>query len=156
MSAVISPGEYSIRPINEHDLDAIMAIETEAYKFPWTKKIFHDCIRVGYCCRLVEHNNQIVAYSIMSMAAGEAHLLNLCVRHCSQGEGLGQLLLSEMIEIAQKRSVDTIFLEVRPSNKSAIALYEKNNFNELGRRKNYYPAGKGREDAIILALDISP
>jgi len=156
MSAVIKSSEHTVRPINDRDLDAIMAIEMEVYRFPWTKQIFYDCIRVGYCCRLVEYNNQVIAYAIMSMAAGEAHLLNLCVCISKQGEGIGQFLLTAMIENAQNRSTDMIFLEVRPSNISAISLYEKNNFNEVGRRKNYYPAGNGREDAIIFALDISP
>jgi len=155
MSAVIKSSEHIIRPINDLDLDAVMAIETEAYRFPWTKQIFHDCIRVGYCCRLVEYNNQVIAYAIMSMAAGEAHLLNFCVCKSKQGEGVGQFLLTTMIENAQNRSIDIIFLEVRPSNITAIGLYEKNNFNEVGRRKNYYPADNGREDAIIFALDVS-
>jgi len=154
MSAVIKSYEHTIRSINEDDLDAIMAIEEDAYDFPWTKKIFLDCLRMGYCCRLIEYDNQIIAYAIMSIAADEAHLLNLCVCKSKQNEGLGQYLLTAMIEIALNQSTEFIFLEVRPSNILAINLYDKNNFNEVGRRKNYYPAGKAREDAIILALDI--
>jgi len=156
MSAVIKSYEHNIRPVNESDLDAIMAIEEDNYDFPWTKKIFLDCLRVGYCCQLIEYDNHIIAYAIMSMAADEAHLLNLCVCKSKQSEGIGQILLTAMIENAKVRSTEFIFLEVRPSNTLAISLYDKNNFNEVGRRKNYYPADKGREDAVILALDIRP
>ncbi len=154
MSAVIKPSEPIIRPITVQDLDSIMRIEDEVYGFPWSKKIFQDCLRAGYSCRLVERNGQVIAYAVMSMAAGEAHLLNLCVCHSNQREGVGQYLLSKLIEIAQNRSTDIIFLEVRSSNTIAIGLYEKNNFNEVGRRNEYYPAKKGREDAVIYALDI--
>ena len=98
--------------------------------------------------------DSIKGYSIVSMVGGEAHIMNICVDPDVQKRGVGSKLLEKMIELATKKA-ETIFLEVRPSNKVAIALYEKRGFNEIGVRKNYYPAVNGkREDAVMLALDL--
>ena len=154
MSAVVEQPDYITRPMQESDLTQVMAIETDVYQFPWTKQIFKDCIRVGYSCRVVTRNDEIVAYAIMSAAAGEAHLLNICVKQDFQGQGLGQFILEDMTELARSKRVHTIFLEVRPSNEVALHIYIKHGFNEIGTRKDYYPAKGGREDAVILALNL--
>lgn len=144
-----------VRRMEVQDVATVMAVELAAYEFPWTDGIFRDCIRVGYWCRLVEHDNEMVGYAVMSVGAGEAHILNLCVRLDMRGRGYGRLLLAEAIEQACMLGAETMFLEVRPSNHSARALYEKIGFNEVGVRTAYYPARNGREDALILALAIT-
>lgn len=151
MSAVVKPPHLNFRRINASDVTGVMEIEEQVYQFPWTKRIFIDCIRVGYSCQCCEVDGQIVAYGIMSMGANEAHVLNICVHPDWQNQGIGHDLLQRLLDIASENAVDTVFLEVRPSNLAAVALYEKMGFNTIGTRKDYYPAKNGREDAIILA-----
>lgn len=157
MSAVLeglNTGE-EFRLIVEDDLDNIIAIEEAVYPFPWTRGIFYDCLNIGYLCRLLELNGKIVAYAVMSVAVGEAHLLTIVVPDEEQGNGYGKKMLNEMITHAAADNATTMYLEVRTLNKTAIQLYHNRGFNELGIRKGYYPAEKGREDALILALDLS-
>lgn len=152
MSAVLESSE-NIRPMNEADLDKVMAIEPHTYEYPWTRGIFRDCLRVGYSSWVIENEQgDIDGYGVMSVGAGEAHILNLTVTPEMQGQGLGKMLLNHFIDTARYHSLDTLLLEVRPSNKTAVALYVKTGFNEVGTRKDYYPAKHGREDALILAL----
>lgn len=151
MSAVVREPSLSFRPMLEDDLIEVLAIEESVYEFPWTRMIFTDCLRVGYCCWIFESDGIINAYGVMSIAAGEAHLLNLCVRPQSQGTGVGTSLLTFLLDIAARHDADTAFLEVRPSNKIARQLYLKAGFNEVGMRRNYYPGRYGREDAVIMA-----
>lgn len=157
MSAVLeglNTGE-EFRLIVEDDLDNIIAIEEAVYPFPWTRGIFYDCLNIGYLCRLLELNGKIIAYAVMSVAVGEAHLLTIVVPDEEQGNGYGKKMLNEMITHAAADNATTMYLEVRTLNKTAIQLYHNRGFNELGIRKGYYPAEKGREDALILALDLS-
>ncbi|PKM13589.1 MAG: ribosomal-protein-alanine N-acetyltransferase [Gammaproteobacteria bacterium HGW-Gammaproteobacteria-3] len=144
-----------LRKMNTDDLAAVLAIEAENYNFPWSEGIFKDCFRAGYNCWVCEEMGRILGYSIVSIAVGEAHILNISVHPAEQGQGIGRKLLEHLIEIARGKKAETIFLEVRPSNISAIALYEKMGFNEIGVRKAYYPAANNaREDALMLALQI--
>lgn len=155
MSAVMQSRPLQFRPMSEDDIAEILAIETSLYKYPWTEGIFIDCLRVGYCCWVMEDDAAVInAYGVMSVAASECHILNLCVRAQSQGSGYGSMLLEYLIEVAMKHKADTAFLEVRPSNEAARHLYAKAGFNEVGMRRNYYPARNGREDAIIMARAI--
>lgn len=147
--------ETNFRLMTEDDLDAVMAIEEAIYSFPWTRGIFFDCLKIGYLCQVLEKDNMVLGYAIMSTAVDEAHLLTIVVDSNEQGKGYGKVLLNKMINMAVHDNVNTMYLEVRASNKTAIQLYQQRGFNELGLRKNYYPAEKGREDAIILALDLS-
>ncbi len=133
------------------DLSAVMEIESSAYSYPWSEGIFRDCIRVGYPCMVYEEQGVIVAYGVVSFGVGECHILNLCVRPCEQGRGLGRQLLRRLLGIARRHEVDTVTLEVRPSNARAIGLYVSEGFCEVGRRRDYYPAEQGREDALIMA-----
>lgn len=155
MSAILKSTGGQFRPIREDDLPEIMDIERRAYPYPWTQGILRDCIRVGYSCWLYEVESVIHAYGVMSVAAGEAHILNLCVRPESQGQGLGGRMLKQLISLASRQGADTLLLEVRPSNLAALKLYQGLGFNEVGSRKNYYPAEQGREDALILALALN-
>ncbi len=154
MSAVIESPPLFIRPMSEDDLDDVMSVESKIYDFPWTRQIFFDCLRVGYVSQICELDDQLAGYCIMSTGASEAHILNLCISQDFRRMGLGQRLLEHMLEIAKRRNVGTVFLEVRPSNNGAIALYDKIGFNQIGTRRDYYPAKLGREDAIIFAKSL--
>lgn len=143
-----------LRLIKQADVDAIMAVELRAYPFPWTAGIFRDCLYAGHECWLLEGQRGLIGYFVMSCAAGEGHLLNLCVSPEHQGHGQGRRLLKQVYEVARWHNLQRIFLEVRPSNPHAIALYESEGFNEIGIRPNYYPAVKGREDGIVMAIEL--
>jgi ribosomal-protein-alanine N-acetyltransferase len=143
-----------LRLIKQMDIDAVMAIENRAYPFPWTAGIFRDCLYAGHECWLLEGQPGIIGYFVMSCAAGEGHLLNLCVAPEHQGHGQGRRLLRQVFKVAHWHRLQRLFLEVRPSNPQAIALYESEGFNEIGRRPNYYPAVKGREDGIVMAMEL--
>jgi len=155
MSAILSDAGERLRPMTRADLDKIMEIEPRAYAFPWGEGIFLDCLRVGYCCWCYEENNELTGYGVMSVAAGESHILNLTVSPESRRKGIGKKLLKHFIQLARRHRADTLMLEVRPSNTAAIRLYEALNFNEISLRPNYYPAPGGREDALLLALDLT-
>jgi [ribosomal protein S18]-alanine N-acetyltransferase len=144
----------TVRIMQSTDLAAIMAIEITEYPFPWTKSIFLDCLRVGYSCWVLEENNTILGYAVMSIAANECHVLNLCVARAYQRRGLGKYLLQHLLDVAHTTHSTVVYLEVRASNQPALRLYQQQGFNEIGHRYGYYPAAKGREDAIILALTI--
>lgn len=154
MSAVVQSPDLIIRPMTLDDIDAVMAIELSVYKYPWTKRIMMDCLRVGYHCLVGEIDGVLAGYCILSSGADEAHILNLCVANEYQRRGLGKFLLTAILEEAKALDVENVFLEVRPSNFPAITLYEQLGFNEIGIRKDYYPANDGREDAVILALNL--
>ncbi len=155
MSAVLQYSIHSIRPMAESDVSSIAIIERNAYPFPWAESTFTNCLRVGHCCWVMENDGMLVAYGVMSLGAGESHLLNLCVHPEYQNKGLGKTLLAHLLNMARKNNIDIAFLEVRPSNFRAIRLYLDNGFNEVGMRRNYYPAKIGREDALILARPIN-
>lgn len=151
MSAILKESELQFRPMREADLADVLAIERASYPFPWTQVIFGDCLQAGYSCWVGERNGIIEGYGVMTVAAGESHLLNLCVRPGSRRQGLGVKILRHLIAKARRHDADVVFLEVRPSNTAARELYQAEGFNELGRRRDYYPLEQGREDALILA-----
>lgn len=151
MSAVLDYVDLDLRPIDINDIDAIMAIERRVYTYPWTERIFLDCLQAGYCGWKFEQLGEVVAYAMMSVGAGDAHLLNLCVKPEMQRQGVGRRMLSYLFTLARGHEARNIFLEVRPSNRSAIALYSRMGFNEVGTRNGYYVAANGREDALIFA-----
>lgn len=154
MSAVLALPRTHLRPMVDADLSGVIAIEEDAYAFPWSEQIFRDCLRVGYACWVVERGGVLDAYGVMSVGARESHILNLCVRSTAQRQGLGSLLLGHLLQLARKHRARTALLEVRPSNRAAYRLYTGMGFNEVGVRHDYYPGKNGREDAVILALDL--
>lgn len=137
------------------DVDRIIEIEDQLYTYPWTVGIFKDCIRVGYSCWVYEIDDVVQSYGLLSMAADEAHILNLCVSPECQGQGLGKKMLYKMLDVAEENNVESIFLEVRLSNETAIKLYEQEGFNQLGIRADYYPCDEGREDALVFAKNLN-
>lgn len=154
MSAVVSPLSPVIRPMRETDLLAVMAIERASYEFPWTTVIFRDCVRAGYECHVYDSQQGLLGYGIMSLAAGECHLLNICIHPDYRGQRLGSQLIEALLERAQTQRARVALLEVRVSNDVAHRLYMRLGFSEIGLRKNYYPARRGREDALVLAKDL--
>jgi len=149
------PGNFRpvIRSMEHADLDTIIEIEGVAYQFPWSRQIFADCLMAGYLTSVLDTGTRIIGYSILSTAAAEAHILNLCIEPDCQRQGYGQQMLDHLLEYADTVGVERIFLEVRPSNEAAIRLYEGNGFVQLGVRKSYYRANDGREDALVLVLE---
>lgn len=147
--------QAALRPMREADLDAVMLIEDAAYPFPWTRGIFRDCMRAGYPMWVQERDGALIGYGVLSIAADEAHVLNLCTAPGNEGRGLGERMLQALLRIARGGGAQRVYLEVRPSNPRAIALYDRSGFNEIGRRPRYYPAaGHGREDAIVMAMEL--
>jgi len=141
------------------DLPEVMKIENQVYPHPWTEGIFKDCLRSGYHGFLLKQNDELIGYAMISVAVQECHILNICINHGQQGKGLGRYLLEFLLEEAKELQAQSVFLEVRTSNKTAIKLYESMGFNELGIRKNYYPAPTAnnkqqREDAHLFALEL--
>jgi ribosomal-protein-alanine N-acetyltransferase len=136
------------------DLDAVAAIEQAIYTHPWTRGNFSDSLGAGYHCWIVESAGAIIGYSVVAIAAEEAHLLNLSVAADWQRRGLGSELLGFIIKLAGDYAAHRIFLEVRPTNGAARALYRRAGFIEIGVRRGYYPATSGREDAVVMALDL--
>jgi ribosomal-protein-alanine N-acetyltransferase len=140
------------RPMGLPDVPAVTVVERASYQFPWSEGVFRDCVRVGYLCRVVEAAGQVGGYAIMSFGAGEAHVLNICIRAELRGGGVGRRLMDHLLDRAIEAGMDDVFLEVRPSNTIAIALYEKLGFGRIGVRRSYYQAVGGREDALVYKL----
>ena len=143
-----------IRPLWQEDLDAVLKIEKASYPYPWTRGIFSDCLRVGYACFGLQTGEKLTGYSVHNWAVGESHLLNLCVHPDYQKQGYGSLLLEHAISHARSLDCHVMFLEVRPSNSDAGRLYLRRGFEEVGQRPAYYQSAEGREDALVMRLDL--
>jgi ribosomal-protein-alanine N-acetyltransferase len=136
--------------MHELDVPVVVAVERAAYPFPWSEGIFRDCLRVGYVCRVIEVAGDIAGYGIMSMGAGEAHILNVCVREDRRGRGYARRVLLYLLERARTAGMYEAFLEVRPTNVAAAQLYHSLGFEQVGVRRGYYQSASGREDAAVL------
>lgn len=144
------------RDIRATDLAEIVKIEQAANRFPWSHKNFEDCLLAGHhAWALVNEGDQIMGFAIIQVIVDELHLLNICVAPEYQGNGYGRRLLGNVIELADDHSASIILLEVRRSNHRAQQLYLQSGFNEISVRQGYYPAENGREDAILMAMDLS-
>src|SRR5487761_1113541 len=146
--------EIGIRPMTEADVAEVFAVERASYQFPWSEGSFRDCRRVGYVCRGPARGSRIVGYGVMSVGAGEAHVLNLCVADNYRCRGLGRRMLGYLLERGAAAGMSEAFLEVRPSNTPAIRLYQAIGFEQVGMRRGYYQAVGGREDAAVLRLTL--
>ncbi|NNM62245.1 MAG: ribosomal protein S18-alanine N-acetyltransferase [Steroidobacteraceae bacterium] len=140
--------------MHEFDVPVVIAIERAGYGFPWSEGIFRDCLRVGYICRVVDVEGTMAGYGIMSTGAGEAHILNVCMREQFRGRGLARRLMLHLLERARAAGMREAFLEVRPSNTIAGHLYATLGFEKVGMRRGYYQAAQGREDAAVLRLSL--
>jgi [ribosomal protein S18]-alanine N-acetyltransferase len=140
------------RTMSHDDLPQVSDIERRSYDYPWSHGVFRDCLLAGYSCIVLERSDEITGYGILSVAAGEAHILNLCVDPGYRRLGYGDRLLDEILLRARAAGVREIFLEVRPSNATALSLYRKKGFRQIAHRRAYYQARNGREDAAVLSL----
>jgi len=143
----------SFRPMTEADIETVLKIEYAAFSHPWTRGIFLDSIK-SYDCWVMFEGSQQVGHGVINVIIDEAHLLNITVKPESQGHGLGLRLLEHLMRRAMALNAGECFLEVRASNQSAYRLYERYGFNEIGRRRDYYPAAGGREDALVMACTL--
>lgn len=153
MSAVLKDSPR-LEPMCEEDVPAVLAVENEIYPHPWTRGNFIESLRAGYQCWTFRNGAKLVGYFVLLIAAGEAHLLNLSVAGANQKRGHGRALLAEVIRMARTQGARHVFLEVRPSNRAAQALYTRFGFSRIALRRGYYPAGAEREDALVLTLPL--
>jgi [ribosomal protein S18]-alanine N-acetyltransferase len=145
--------DYKLVVMLPADLAEVMRNERQCYSHPWTDGIFLDCLKSGYECWLFVTHNVNIGHGVLSVAAAESHLLNVCIHPDHQGNGFGRMLVAHMMQRARGRNAERIFLEVRRSNVAARTLYDELGFNEIGVRRNYYPATVGREDALVFAKE---
>jgi len=141
--------------MREHDIPSVVAIERRSYDFPWSVGVFTDCLRVGYCCWTIAEDTVLAGYGIMTVAAQECHILNICIDSDFRKRGYATALLDQLLESALTHCARTAYLEVRPSNLAAVELYQGAGFSRIGERPNYYPARQGREDALVLSKLVS-
>jgi len=153
MSAVLERSS-ALRPMWPDDVDAVLAIEQDIYAHPWTQGNFHDSLLAGYSCWVMERGRVLVGYGVLMMGVAEAHLLNVSIARDWQRQGLGRELLRHFIALAQQFEARRMLLEVRPSNVSARGLYSDAGFRELSVRRDYYPGASGREDAILMEMEL--
>jgi len=151
MSAILKDAPR-LAPMRDADLAEVLAVENAIYSHPWTRGNFADSLRAGYQCWTWRLGNELLGYFILLVAAGEGHLLNLSVAAARQRSGHGSALLMEAMRMARARDAQHLFLEVRPSNLGAKALYRRFGFRQVSVRPGYYPAHAGREDALVLTL----
>jgi ribosomal-protein-alanine N-acetyltransferase len=137
------------------DLSMVSDIERRSYEFPWSHGVFRDCLLAGYHCVVLERDGRVAGYGILSIAAGEAHILNLFIDPNYRSLGYGEQVLDAILARSRAANVREIFLEVRPSNVTALALYRKKGFHSVARRPAYYQASEGREDAAVLAKKLT-
>ena len=159
MEANPSLGAIRFRAMGHVDLESVMKIETQSYEFPWSRGTFEDCLAAPYECWAVElgdreGRDRIVGYGILHVSDNEAHLLNVCVGKQLRGSGFGREIVLYLVDRAKAQRATKMFLEVRPSNGIARALYDSVGFHQIGVRKGYYPAFSGREDGLVLALHL--
>ncbi len=140
----------TIRDMSHDDLAMVSDIERRSYEFPWSHGVFRDCLLAGYKCITLVRDGRVAGYGVLSVTAGEAHILNLCIDPGCRSLGYGERLLDELLYRARSALVREIFLEVRPSNQTALELYRKKGFHQIAARPAYYQADEGREDAAVL------
>ncbi len=146
--------KLTFRVMEVSDLDCVVENETRSYAFPWTRGVFADCLRSRHECWVAIRESDVLGHGVLSVGAEEAHLLNVCVRRDEQGQGLGRQIVVHMLDRAARRGARVVYLEVRPSNRVAAALYASLGFVEIGLRRDYYPAELGNEDARVLSLTL--
>ncbi|MRR09608.1 ribosomal-protein-alanine N-acetyltransferase [bacterium] len=153
MAAVLAP-RLAYQPMTEADLDTVSAIEARICAFPWTRGNFADSLKSGHSAWVAYEGDLMVGYGVVMMIIDEAHLLNISIVPERQRQGLGSLLLEHFFAVARGYGGTRMLLEVRPSNESGQGLYGRHGFVAIGRRKGYYPAVDGREDAIVMAREL--
>lgn len=146
--------ELAISQMQQADIDKVWQIEKQSNRFPWTKGNFEDCLKSGYRTFLYTSGSDLIGYSVVQSVLDEVHLLNICVKPVYQGKGFGRQILSHVIDISLEQSAAIVVLEVRASNFRAQQLYLSTGFNEMSVRRGYYPAEQGREDGVLMGLEL--
>lgn len=141
--------------MNEHDLDAVAALEASIQAFPWSRGNFADSLAAGHSVWVCRLGGDLIGFSVIMCVLDEAHLLNIGVCRRYQGQGYGARLLRHVMDGAKRHGASKLFLEVRPSNERAVELYRHFGFNQIGLRRAYYPAASGREDALIFDKELT-
>ena len=145
----------NFRDMTREDLPQVTAIEQSSTPHPWRETHFTDSMKSGYQCIVAELEGKIIGHAVMMMAVDQADLLIITIDQSHQGQGYGKELLEQVMVTASNQQCQTLLLEVRRSNDKAFDLYLNMGFSEIGIRRNYYPLGNKREDAIIMAMDLS-
>lgn len=150
------PLDINFRHARNEDLDAIYHIEINTHIIPWSKKILQDCLRVGYDFQVISKQYQIIGYAITRQKDSVAHILNICIDKPFQSQGFGRMLLQQVIDCCKAhREIHQITLEVRPSNKKALQLYQSLAFESVELKAGYYTVGEQQEDALVLVKHLS-
>ena len=144
----------AFRLMRADDLDFVLEIENDVYPYPWTHGNFIDSLAAGYCCSVMEQDGEMIGYGVLMVAADESHLLNLSIARQWQRQGWGRVLLHHFMQLARTARAVSMYLETRPTNAAARALYAREGFVQLAVRRGYYPAAQGREDALLLGLKL--
>lgn len=147
-------GDFGFMPMQESDLAWVAAQDCLLYPFPWSEGNFSDSLSAGYGCWMMLDGVEPVGYAVLMQVIDEAHILNISVVADRQRGGLGRRLLDHLASTARGAGATQLYLEVRPSNAAALALYAQAGFETIGRRKGYYPAKGGREDALVMRLPL--
>lgn len=142
-------------PMNERDLDAVVALEASLQAFPWTRGNFSDSLLAGYSSWVLRRGGELIGFSVIMSALDESHLLNIGVAKSLQGQGFGARLLRHAMACAAYNGAVRMLLEVRPSNEQAVRLYNIFGFRQIGLRKGYYPAADGREDGLVFDKELT-
>jgi ribosomal-protein-alanine N-acetyltransferase len=154
MSAVFKTMEAGFEPMTEARLDAVVAIERRAYGHPWTRGNFADSLRSGYQAQLLCAGETVLGYFVAMKGVDEVHLLNITVDPGYQGQGWGRVMLDALALWSRAEGAQWLWLEVRTSNRRAQEIYQRYGYRRVGERRNYYPAERGREDAIVMSYKL--
>lgn len=143
-------------PMRVEDLGEVQAIENDVYPHPWTRGNFLDSLYSGYETWILRDiDDLLIGYFLVMLVVDEAHLLNITVRRDLHRHGFGRMLLDKVTALARERGMQSVLLEVRPSNQRAQAIYRRYGFIQVGVRKGYYPdTASQREDAIVMRLPL--
>lgn len=136
------------------DIDAVLAIEERVQAYPWTRGNFVDALAAGYDGWVAREDDAVIGFAVLMRAVDEIHLLAIGIAPELQRGGRGRALLRFATRQAREAGMARMLLEARPSNTAAIAFYQQAGFEEIGRRRGYYPASAGREDAIVMAREL--
>lgn len=155
MNAQLQPVEVRFEPMREADLDAVLALEQQAYSHPWQRRHFADCLAGGYQAQMLLAGDTLLGYFVAMQGFEEVHLLNLAVAPGHQRQGWAKVMLDALVLWARGQGLQWVWLEARASNTRAVQVYKAHGFRYVGLRKQYYPAELGqREDALVMSLKL--
>ncbi len=146
--------DYQFTPMQEKHLDWVCGCEVELHAAPWTSGNFLDSMAAGHGSWVMSAGADKLGYAVMLRVMDEAHVLTISIAREAQGRGHGRALLAWLHDEARKQGATQCFLEVRPSNAAAIALYHDMAYQQIGRRRGYYPGINGREDALVMRREL--